>query len=311
MLFTWEDPMKLTILGMISLVFLSSTVGWAKIHTETVTYKDGDLVLEGHLAWDDSFTGKRPGVLVVHEWWGLNDYAKWRADELAKLGYVAFALDMYGKGKTTAHPEEAGTWAGALQKNVPQWQTRAKAGLTVLNDHTLVDSNRVAAIGYCFGGATVMALAYSGVDVKGVVSFHGSLPIPTQGQATQTRAKIFIAHGNADPFLKRSHMMTFQKTLDEYQLDWQMVIYSGARHSFTNPNANQFGIDGIQYNRNADHRSWLHMQQFFHEIFLSCRIVEEGEGHVQEMRSWTKLPETLDKDKTIFVEGFRFQKKKN
>lgn len=259
--------MKLKILALIGIGLLFSSVAWAKVQTKTVTYQDGDVVLEGQFAWDDSLQGKRPGVLVVHEWWGLNDYAKWRAEELAKMGYVAFALDMYGKGRVTTHPDQAGKWAGAIQKNVQQWQTRAQAGLTVLKNHQLADPNRLAAIGYCFGGATVMALAYRGADVKGVVSFHGSLPIPTKEQATQTRAKILVAHGNADPFLQRSHITTFQKKMDEYNLDWHMVVYAGARHSFTNPEADTFGMDGIRYNRNADHRSWQHMKRFFEEIF--------------------------------------------
>ncbi len=259
--------MKRTTLVMVGILLLCSTEALAEVQTKAVTYSHGEVALEGHLAWDDSIQGKRPGVLVVHEWWGLNDYAKWRAEELAKMGYVAFALDMYGKVKVTTHPDQAGKWASAIQKNMDQWQARVQAGLTVLQKQELVDPNRIAAIGYCFGGATVMVLAYSGVDVKGVVSFHGSLPIPSKAQASKTRAKIFVAHGNADPFLQRSHITTFQKKMDEYGLDWYMTVYSGARHGFTNPKADMFGMDGIQYNQNADQRSWQQMKAFFEEIF--------------------------------------------
>ncbi|NKB82421.1 MAG: dienelactone hydrolase family protein [Nitrospirales bacterium] len=246
---------------------LTATLTQAEIQTKTITYQDGDQQLEGFLAWDDTIQDKQPGVLVVHEWWGLNNYARHRATQLAALGYVAFAADMYGKGQVTTHPDEAGKWMNTIQQNIQAWQTRAQKALAVLQAQTLVDSQRLAAIGYCFGGATVVQLAYSGAPVKGIVSFHGSLPLPPNTQQAKTKAKIFIAHGHADPFISKAHIQNFQTALDQAGVDWQMVLYAGARHSFTNPGADQHGMDALRYDQDADRRSWQHMQLFFDEIF--------------------------------------------
>lgn len=255
-------------LGFILLFLLIPwSVTHAKLQTEAIAYSHGDIKLEGHLAWDDSLKGKRPGIVVVHEWWGLNDYARQRADQLASLGYVAFALDMYGKGKVTTHPDQASAWMTEMTANVQNWQARAMEGLKVLQAQPLVDPHRIAAIGYCFGGGTVTQLAYSGVSIQGVVSFHGPLPLPDPTQVSGTKAKILIAHGNADPFLTEGHIGTFRTALDQAGIDWQMIVYAGARHSFTNPGADQFGIDALKYNEEADRRSWRHMQLFFDELF--------------------------------------------
>lgn len=239
----------------------------AKVQTKSVAYAHGEVQLVGHLAWDDASKAKRPGVLVVHEWWGLNDYARKRAEQLASMGYVAFAVDMYGKGKVTTHPDQASAWMKETTANVKHWQARARKGLTILQNHDLVDANRMAAIGYCFGGATVTQLAYSGAPIKGVVSFHGSLPLPASNHVAGTKAKMLIAHGNADPFLTEEHIQKFRTTLDQAGVDWQMIVYARARHSFTNPGADQFGMDALKYNKKADQRSWRHMQLFFDELF--------------------------------------------
>lgn len=246
---------------------MASSMTLAKVQTKVIPYQHGDLQLEGVLAWDDGITGKRPGVLVVHEWWGLNDYARDRAQQLAELGYVAFAVDMYGKEKVTNHPDQAGKWMKEVQANVSNWQARAIKGLAVLRSQDQVDTNHIAAIGYCFGGATVIQLAYSGAEVNGVVSFHGALPLPKAKQATKVKAKMLIAHGNADPFLKEDHIQKFRHALDKANVDWQMVLYAGARHSFTNPGADAHGMDALKYNQQADERSWKHMQLFFNDIF--------------------------------------------
>lgn len=256
------------ILAIVSLL-LTDSLAMARIQTAVVPYNHGSLHLEGYLAWDDAVSGKRPGVLVVHEWWGLNDYARKRVEQLAAIGYVAFALDMYGKGKVTNHPDQAGKWMREIQSNVKDWQARVKNGLAILRSQEIVDKNRVAVIGYCFGGATAMQLAYSGVDVQGVVSFHGSLPLPTGEQAAYAKTRILIAHGNADPFISEEHIKEFRTKLDQAQVDWQMIIYAGARHSFTNPGADAYGIQALRYDRNADERSWQHMQLFFDEIFTA------------------------------------------
>jgi dienelactone hydrolase len=239
----------------------------AKVQTKSIEYSHRDLKLEGFYAWDDAVKGKRPGVLVVHEWWGLNDYARQRAKQLASLGYAAFAVDMYGKGKVTTHPDQARAWMKETTANVKQWQARAIEGLKILQAQELVDPNRIAAIGYCFGGGTVTQLAYSGVSIQGVVSFHGPLPLPDPKQVFGTKTKILLAHGNADPFVTEDHIKTFRSTLDKAGWDWQMIVYAGARHSFTDPGADRHGMEALQYNKKADHRSWRHMQVFFDELF--------------------------------------------
>lgn len=248
-------------------VFFAAHPALAKIQTQSIPYDHGEVHLQGYMAWDDAVKGRRPGVLVVHEWWGLNDYARKRAEQLAALGYVAFAVDMYGSGKVTNHPDQAGQWMRQVQANVKEWQDRAMAGLEVLRAQPLVDDRKIAAIGYCFGGSTVLQMAYSGADIQGVVSFHGALPIPDRTQAAKTKARMLIAHGNADPFLSESHIQSFRHALDEAKLDWQMVIYAGARHSFTNPGADAVGMDALKYDRTADERSWAHMRLFFQELF--------------------------------------------
>lgn len=239
----------------------------AKVQVQPVAYKHGEAMLEGVLAWDDSIKAKRPGILVVHEWWGLNAYVRKRAEQLAELGYVAFAADMYGKGKVTDHGDQASQWAKQVTTNLELWQGRAMEGVKVLQAHPQVDPTKLGAIGYCFGGATVMQMVYGGAPLTGVVSFHGSLPLPSPSQPIKTMAKIFIAHGEADPFLTADHIAKFKTALDQAGLDWQMAVYGGAKHSFTNPSADQYGVEGVQYNEKADRRSWNHMQSFFKEIF--------------------------------------------
>ncbi len=254
--------------ALLSLVFLLLTADFAgaEVRTERVPYQHGDLQLEGYLAWNDAVPGKRPAILVVHEWWGLNDYVRGRAEQLARLGFVAFALDMYGKGKVTDHPDQAGTWMKAVQANVKGWRARASAGLEVLRAHDRVDAHRIGAIGYCFGGATVLQLAYSGAPVKGVVSFHGALPLPSLTQAPPSAPKILVAHGNADPFVPDQQVTRLRAKLDAAGFDWHLIVYAGARHGFTNPDAGQYGMDALKYDQHADERSWTHMRLFFDEV---------------------------------------------
>jgi dienelactone hydrolase len=223
-------------------------------------------VLTGHLAWDDAVVGKRPGVLVIHEWWGLNDYAKGRAEALAKAGYVAFALDMYGGGKATAHGKEAGEWMKQITANVEGWRRRAMAGLEVLRAQAQVDGDKVAAIGYCFGGATVMQMAYGGADLDAVASFHGSLP-PAPESVGAIKPRVLVAHGRDDKFIPADRIVAFQDGLDRIEADWEMTIYSGARHGFTNPGAGAYGMDNLAYNETADTRSWAAMLKLFGEVF--------------------------------------------
>ncbi len=252
---------------LIMVLCVWSSIVEAKVQLKSITYSHGEVPLEGVMAWDDAIEGRRPGILVVHEWWGLNDYARTRAEQLAALGYVALAVDMYGKGKVTTHADEAKQWMQQITTNVEMWQARAREGLQILQADPRVDPTRLAAIGYCFGGATVMQIVYNGAPVKGVVSFHGSLPLPPSSLTIKNSAKILIAHGAADPFLTQDHIAKFKFALDGAGLDWYMVTYGGAQHGFTNPSADQYGMKGVQYQEQADRRSWEHMKLFFDELF--------------------------------------------
>ncbi len=239
----------------------------AKVVTEHVPYRDGDVALRGYLAYDDARAGRRPAVLVVHEWWGLNDFAKAQAHRLAELGYVAFAVDMYGADKVTADPKQAGQWARALYSDPAKWRQRAKAGFDVVAHHDRVDRDHIAAIGFCFGGSTVQQMAWSGLPLKGVVSFHGGLVPPSTAEARQTRARVLVLHGAADTLVSEDEFNKFRQTLGNTDIDWQLVIYSGARHSFTNPKADDLGMDGVGYDARTAERSWRQMRLFFAELF--------------------------------------------
>jgi dienelactone hydrolase len=262
-----EGAMK--ILRIISLLVLLLLAGMAhaKIVTRPVSYMQDGTALEGYLAYDDAISGKAPGVLVVHEWWGLNDYARERAEKLAQLGYVAFAVDMYGKGKVTKHPDQAATWMKEINSNMDKWQKRALAGLEVLKKQPHVDPHRIAAIGYCFGGATVQVLAYNGADLKGIVSFHGSLVPPSAEQAERTRAKFLICHGALDSLNAPEALSAYITALNASTIDWQLVAFGNTRHSFTNPDAGKYSMSALAYSPSSDRRSWQYMKFFFKEIF--------------------------------------------
>nr|CRH04616.1 putative Dienelactone hydrolase [Candidatus Magnetococcus massalia] len=239
----------------------------AALQTETVEYKDGDVALSGYMAWDDSYSGQRAGILLVHEWWGLNDYAKQRTEQLAKLGYVVFAADMYGAGHVTKHAKEAKAWMKQVTANVAGWRKRADLALAQLQASPHVDPQRLAAIGYCFGGGTVMQMAYGGSEVKGVASFHGPLPPPKPEDYPNIKAKVFVAHGDADTFIPAERIVKFQAGLNAAGADWQMHRYGGAVHSFTNPTADGSWLPVVKYDAKADRRSWAALMQFLAELF--------------------------------------------
>ena len=238
----------------------------AGLHTEPIEYKHGDVVLEGYLAYDDSTQDKRPGVLVVHEWTGHNPYVRKRAEQLAGLGYVAFALDMYGKGVQAKDAKEAAQLASTYKNDRKLMRARANAGLDVLRKQPLVDTERLAAIGYCFGGTTVLELARGGADLAGVVSFHGDLATPTPEDARNIKGKVLALHGADDPFVPPAVVAAFEEEMRKGGVDWQLVKYGGAVHSFTNPGAGNDNSRGAAYNEKADHRSWEAMKVFFAEI---------------------------------------------
>ena len=237
------------------------------IHTEKIEYKHGDVVLQGYLAYDASNAEKRPGVLIVHEWWGHNEYAQMRARQLAEMGYVAFALDMYGKGVITSDPNKAGELAGAFYQDRQLMRERAGTGLDVLKKQKFADSNRLAVIGFCFGGTCALELARGGADLNGVVSFHGGLNTPHPEDAKNIKGAILALHGADDPYVKSEEVRAFQEEMRNAGVDWQLNYYGDAVHSFTNPAAGQDKSSGAAYNEKAAERSWKAMQLFFNEIF--------------------------------------------
>ena len=257
---------------------LAAMSAQASIVTRDIDYEQNGVKLRGFLAYDDATAkaGKLPGVLVVHEWWGLNDYVKGRAVKLANLGYVAFALDMYGRGVLATDPKAAGELAGQF-RGKPLMAERAQAGLDQLLGTGLVDPSRGAAIGYCFGGSTVQALAYAGAPLAGIVSFHGGLVPASADAAARLKAKILICHGALDPSLKREDIDAYVKSLDDGKVDYRFVQYAGALHAFTNPDADAIaaanpGMKGfIGYSPSADRRSWADMRVFFDEIFAPAK----------------------------------------
>ncbi len=238
----------------------------AKLVTQTVAYKQGDATLEGYLAYDDSVAGARPGVLVVHQWLGLTDYEKHRAEQLAALGYVAFCADIYGKGIHPKNTSEAGAEATKYKTDRALLRARVNAGLDVLKKNKLVDTKRVAAIGYCFGGTTVIELARCGADLAGVVSFHGGLDSPTPADGKNIKCKVLACHGADDPFEKPEDLAAFEKEMRDAGVDWRLIKYGGAVHSFTQPDPG-FSNPGAKYNERADRRSWADMKSFFAELF--------------------------------------------
>ena len=252
------------------LLVLASLQVHATVVGREVSYQAGDTTLKGYLAYDDAVTGKRPGILVVHEWWGHNAYARKRADMLAALGYTALAVDMYGAGRTADHPEDAGKFAGSVRSNLHLMKARFLAALVYLQQQPGVDPEKTAAIGYCFGGGVVLEMARQGVDLDAVAGFHGSLGGDSTPEPGSIRARILVANGAADPFVTAEQIAAFKAEMDAAGAHYTFINYPGARHSFTNPEADRFGerFDlPLAYDAGADAASWEAMQELFDTVF--------------------------------------------
>ncbi len=238
----------------------------AEIKTKTITYKDGNVTLKGMMAWDGAKSGKRPGILVIGEWWGLNDANKNRARRMAAAGYVAFAPDMYGDGMITKDPKQAGKWMHQVIDNTDILNRRAQLGLDILKADPNVDGAKLAAMGSSFGGLTALQMAYAGHDIKAAASIASSLPVVPKG-VTSIKPRVLALLGGDDKFVKPERIAAFKAALKRTKADWEMIIYSGARHSFATPGSGSYGIKNMAYNEIADKRSWIAMMTLFDEVF--------------------------------------------
>jgi dienelactone hydrolase len=240
----------------------------AALVEKSVTYKQGDAELEGFQVYDDAVTGKRPAVLVIHQWTGLSEYEKRRSRMLAEMGYNVFAADIYGKG-IRPQPPEAGKFAGKYKNDRTLYRARLVAALDILKADEHTNPSKISAIGYCFGGTGVLELARAGTEIAGVVSFHGGLDAAAGMEATAGKipAKVLVLHGAVDPYVPADQVMAFGKEMSESKADWQFVAYGGAVHSFTHAEAGDDPSKGAAYDAAADRRSWAAMQTFFAEIF--------------------------------------------
>jgi dienelactone hydrolase len=262
-----KDIMKMYNFVSILIILIMAQKGIAQIHTESIEYRDVDAVLEGYIAYDESFTDTRPGILVVHDWMGLGDYTKMRCEMLAKLGYFAFAADIYGKGIRPDSPEEAKKQSTKYKSDIILMRSRVNAALNEMRKQNLVNTLNIAAIGYCFGGTTVLELGRSGANIKGIVSFHGNLNTENKSDAKNIRARILICHGAADPFVPLGELQAFIQEMKDANINWKFISYKGAVHSFTNPGSGDDPSKGAAYNEEADKASWEDMKNFFTEIF--------------------------------------------
>ena len=252
------------------LCLLAAIPAHAAVVGKEVDYRAGDTVLKGFLAYDDAKAGKRPGVLVVHEWWGLNDYARKRATMLAELGYTALAVDMYGNGKTTEHSADADAFTKEVTQNLAVERARFQAALDLLKAQPTTDPARIAAIGYCFGGGVVLQMAREGINLAGVASFHGSLGTERPAKKGAVKAKVLVLHGADDPFIPNEQIAAFEQEMKQAGVDYRFIAYPGATHGFTNPDADRLGAANkmpIKHHPQADQQSWAEMQSFLTRIF--------------------------------------------
>ena len=252
-------------LGVVTLSLFAFQPAWGAITEKEVEYKAGDVMLKGYLVYDDAAKKKQPAVIVVHEWWGHDQHARNGARKLAKAGFVGFALDMYGDGKQAHHPKDAGAMSGEIRKNLDLMQTRFNAARDFLGRQSNVDSTRVGAVGYCFGGTVVLQMARLGEDLRGVVSLHGGLGTEQPAEKGKVKSKVLVLTGAADPFVPKEQVEGFKQEMQKAGADFRVVSYAGAKHSFTNPAATETGKKfniPIEYNAQADKKSWAEAVKF-------------------------------------------------
>jgi len=252
-----------------AVVLLSLSPKDATVKTRELEYRAGDTALQGFIAWDDAARGRRPGVLVVHEWWGLNEHARHQARRLAEAGYVGLALDMYGKGKVTTHPQDAQAFVSEVTKDPAVLAARFNAALEQLKRDPHVDTTRIAAIGYCFGGAVVLGMARAGADLAAVVTFHGALATTSPAQPGKVKARVLVLAGGADPFVPPEQLEAFKREMQAAGARFEVTTYPGAKHGFTNPDAATYGMPQLAYDAAADRESWAAMLKLFKEIWPS------------------------------------------
>ena len=251
------------VLGLVGLAGIAA----AEVKLEPVEYKQGDAVLDGYIAYDPGVKERRPGIVVVHDWMGVGDYVKMRAEQLVKLGYVAFVADIYGKGVRPKDAQEASQISGKFRGDRALLRARANAAVKELKKHSAVDVNRIGAMGYCFGGGTVLELARSGEPLAGVISFHGTLDTPNPDDAKNIRGRILVLHGADDPFVQAKDVQAFQDEMRKANVDWEFVAYGGAVHAFTQKGAGNDPAKGAAYNKKADERSFEEMKRFWKDVF--------------------------------------------
>lgn len=256
---------------IISILLLAlSLPALAEVRTRDISYQGGGVTMKGMIAWDDSLRITRPAVLVVHEWWGLNDYARERARQLAALGYVAMSVDMYGDGKVAAHPKDAMAFMQEATRDPEQTAARFRAAESILRADPHVDGERLAAIGYCFGGGVVLNMARRGENLKGVASFHGALAPWAPAKKDAVAARVLVLNGAADSMVPASAVTAFEQEMKNAGADFQVINYPGAEHGFTNPEATALGKQfdmPLAYDEDADHKSWDELQKFLMEVF--------------------------------------------
>lgn len=255
---------------LFAMLLFGSSFVQAAVQGKEVTYTAGGTVMKGYIAYDDAIKGRRPGVLVVHEWWGHDGYARKRAMMLAEMGYIALALDMYGDGKQAHHPDEAAKFSGELAKNLPLAKARFESAMKLLRQQKNVDAGNIAALGYCFGGSVALQMARLGENLKGVASFHGGLATETPAQPGKVSARIISFTGMDDPMIPAEQVAAFRQEMDNAGVNYKAVTFAGVKHSFTNPDADEYGRRfnlPLAYDAAADKASWDETKSFLADVF--------------------------------------------